>query len=113
MRTSSAKSMPGESVCSSHLVRTAIEEAVSERKEIEHGVARIIALALHTGEQSAMYSLGRIGAIEEEQLTGEISHELEAGCLDGEERDAARMLGLYVLKHGDRPEVEGWDDLWE
>lgn len=104
--------MPRETVSDHDLVRNGITEACRDRTGLTDGVARIIASQLHDGQNSALYSLASTGRIDETLLIQEIGYELLQDQLSGEDRVAARLLGLYVLRHGDRPQVDGWADLW-
>lgn len=77
---------------------------------IPDSTARLLAMAYHDGQASALYSLGSCGAIDGQRVLRELS----ATVGDDEDIDTEREIGSlmdYAYQKGSRGPIEGWHRL--
>jgi hypothetical protein len=93
-------------------IRLGIALAEAEGVPISDAAARMIASQYHAGASSAFYSFVSTGAIEMTRLQEEyveIYTDEDTTDLDKHRLD---YLGDYLLAKGERPPVEGWENIW-
>lgn len=93
------------------MIKSGIESARSEGREIDDRTARIIASAWHSGQSSPLYSLASTGAINAD-TSAEIADNM-SNVDETKEDDLSElgMLSSYVEHHGIRGRQNGWSDL--
>jgi hypothetical protein len=87
------------------LIRRGIDQAAYWERQIEPGVARLIAAHLHRGPGSAVYAFAVSGAI-----TDRLYEELDEarGHPSQQVRRWVHALGRYCLGRADRGPIAGW-----
>ncbi|MDQ7903064.1 antirestriction protein ArdA [Phytohabitans sp. ZYX-F-186] len=91
-------------------IQLGIDAARAEDREVTDAVARAIAVQLHDGQGSALYSLASTGDLEHKHLDAEL-HELYQSR-DPRVLEWASVLGTYALHREHKGPVEGWYQLW-
>lgn len=96
------------------LIARGIEHAIEEQRQIDHGVARIIASQLHSGQRSALYEFTSTGSISRPDLFfDELG--VDYKILDDEARWNIDVLMVYALGRildKDTESKQGWSRLW-
>lgn len=104
----------GEFLGDEYLIMLGIEQAASHERIIDDATARRIAMQLHTGQGSGLYSFGSSGAIEHDVIGPEVAFGWSVSKVDQEPIQALwyDRLALYLQEHHeDRGPVEGWQRL--
>ncbi|MGB3822470.1 MAG: hypothetical protein WA972_05870 [Rhodococcus qingshengii] len=96
------------------LIARGIEHAIEDQRQIDHGVARIIASQLHSGQRSALYEFTSTGSISRPDLFfDELG--IDYKTLDDEARwniDALMVYALGRIQDQDTDPKQDWSRLW-
>lgn len=90
------------------IIRSGLLAAELEGRVIDDGTARRLAMQLHGGQATAMYSLGSCGAINQEDLAWEMVRDMHSIPRGDELRLWYDDLASYCIEKGDRGPQEGW-----
>ncbi|WOI85955.1 hypothetical protein [Rhodococcus qingshengii] len=110
LRTTDEQDWSGDA----RLIADGIEHAILEERQIEDGVARIIASQLHSGQRSALYEFTSTGSISRPELFFE-ELGVDYKILDDETRwniDALMVYALGRVLAGEVDAKDGWASLW-
>lgn len=89
-------------------VHRAMKQAELEDRNVDDASARRIAAQLHTGQDSAMYSLASSGAVDQEALAAEVHREYWKPDTDERMKRMYNHISTYAIQHAGRGPVEGW-----
>lgn len=102
---------PGPSRTERYLLAE-LDQAEAEDRNISDTAARLLAMNYHSGQNSALYSIGSCGAVlDHDRLQQEIWADYNAQDATEETRRQLDHLSIYASSHEGRDRVEGWCEL--
>lgn len=94
------------------LIQANITAAQAEERPIDHATARCIAAQLHSGQDSALYSLASTGNIDLNRLHRELQGERDDPDLPPAVTPWIDNLLTYAQAREDHGPITGWHELW-
>jgi len=91
-------------------IRLGIEAARGDGRPVDDTVARVIAVLVHGGQGSALYSLASTGNLTDDRLQDELRRLHDEA--DEKTLEWVEALEAYAATREERGPVDGWSQLW-